>query len=339
MDWQRESWTWLLVTLVTVLIWFWAAAETREQRTVTARVHLAVPDPENWLIEPQDIVAAVALEGSKPALQGADNMLRRPINISVSGVEGHQLINVLDRLRRHNELRELGVAITSTEPASVDIEMQQIVRVQADVKLELPGATTEGDITITPPEVSVSMPSQMRARLPQPFQVLAIVDRTELDRLAPGARQNLDVKLQLPEPIASAPNVKMSRTRVSASFAIRSRIRETKLDSVPVQISDRPEDRSQYQVEIDPAVLRDVTVSADADLIKRIESGEAPVVAVLHLESRDLQTGGPQTASKRISYFLALVPGPNGSTKGQQVDAKVGGAAEMPVIGLKVAKR
>ena len=33
MSWHKEIWTYLIVTLVAVLIWAWAASETRERKT------------------------------------------------------------------------------------------------------------------------------------------------------------------------------------------------------------------------------------------------------------------------------------------------------------------
>jgi hypothetical protein len=101
-----------------------------------------------------------------------------------------------------------------------------------------------------------------------------------------------------------------------------------------VQLAGPPEDRDIYTVEIDPKQLRDVTVSADSDLIRRIESGEVPVVAFLHLSSREKEM---QIESKRVSYFMALVSDPAG-TRFVPVTVKAP-ANELPVIKLKIARR
>ena len=51
MAWRKEIWTVVIVTVVTVLIWFWAAGETQEQRAVNyARVEFVVAEPEEWLL-------------------------------------------------------------------------------------------------------------------------------------------------------------------------------------------------------------------------------------------------------------------------------------------------
>jgi hypothetical protein len=60
------------------------------------------------------------------------------------------------------------------------------------------------------------------------------------------------------------------------------------------------------------------------------------VVAVVHVGSREKEA---RIDSKRVTYFLALVPEPGGGTRGQQVTGKVGDSNEMPLIKLKITKR
>lgn len=337
--WTRELWTYVIVTLVTVLIWFWAAGETRETKVINnARVQFTVPEPANWVITPPPPQAAtLTIEGSTFALQKAEALLRGPLEISVSPTPGRQTIDILERLQRHDLLRETGVTVVSAEPTQVEIELDRIERSTVRIKPSLPGVTTEGEIVIDPPEVIVAMPSQLRQSYPQGVTVEAFVDRAELDRLQPGIPHTLEVKLRIPELIGlvgSNNNVTITPSRAMMTFTIRSRTRETLLESVRVQVAGPPEDRNAYTVEIEPKQLRNVTIIADADLIRRIENNEVPVFAMLHLSSREKEA---RIESKRVTYFIAMVPEASG-TRGVQVEARVDGVAEMPLVRLNITR-
>src|SRR5690606_10831947 len=111
-----------------------------------ARVQFTVPEPANWVITPPPPQAAtLTIEGSTFALQKAEALLRRPLEISVSPTPGRQTIDILERLQTHDLLRETGVTVVSVEPAQVEIELDRIERSTVRVKPSLPGVTTEGE--------------------------------------------------------------------------------------------------------------------------------------------------------------------------------------------------
>ena len=314
MNWTKEIWTYIIVTLVTVLIWFWAAGETRETKTINyARVHFTVPEPANWTFAPGQLSAILVVEGSKVSIQKAESLLRKSINITIQPEPGRKVIDLAEQLRSHDQLAATGINVLTVDPPGAEVAIDRIERFTAPVKPALPGVTPEGEITFSSQEVTVAMPSAMRQRFPQGISVEAFIDRSELDRLEQGVRHTRDVKLRLPEEIASAGEVTISPPRVNMSFTIRSRSREIKLDGIRVQVSSPPEEGEQYAVDIDPKQLRGITIVADADLVRRIQDGEVPVVAVLHLSAREKEA---RIESKRISYFMAQVPEPASSAAG-----------------------
>ena len=335
MTWHREIWTYLIVTLVTVLIWAWAASETREHKIIpAARIQFVVSDAANWNITPAAITLSLNVEGTKLSVQKLTDLLRQPAKITVPANVGHLSIDLAEALRGNDDVRKTGATMVSSDPPLVDIDLDQIDRIQVPVKANLPGVTPEGEITVQPREVSVSLPHALRQRLPQDFAVEAFIDRRELDLLTPGAPQSQEVRLRLPETLSAGSEVRMNPSKVKVNFTIRSRIRETVIDSVRVQIAGPPEDRDTYRVEIDPKVLRGVMLMADADLSRQIESGEVPVIALLQLSSREKEA---MIDHKAVSCFLALVPETNGGTRYEQLGMKPG--AETPVISLKITNR
>jgi hypothetical protein len=179
------------------------------------------------------------------------------------------------------------------------------------------------------------MPRTVRQRLPPDFMVEAFVERSALDQLIPGVPQTLEnVPLRMADTLVAGPDVRIIPAKVKVSFTIRSRIRETVVENMRVQIGGPIEDRDAFIVEVDPKVLRDVTVLADADLSREIESGNVPVIAILHLSSREKES---MITQKPVSMFVALIPELRGGTRYQQLSVKPG--TELPMISLKITRR
>lgn len=335
MVWHKEIWTYLIVTLVAVLIWAWAASETREQRTISsAKVQFEVrADPGNWLIEPASVAPSVVVEGTKLSVQALANLLRKPINIAVPVNVSRYSRDLAELLREQESIIATGAAIVSTEPASIDLALDQIDREPILVKPILPGVTAEGEIVAQPNVVTVSMPHSLKQRLPQDFQVEAFMPASQLEQLERGEPQSLEVRLRMPEAFAAEPNVRISPASVRLNFTIRSRIRETKVESARVLIDSAAENLDAYTIEVEPKLLRGLTVEADADLSRRIEAGEVPVVAIVHLRSSEVEA---QIDHKSVSYFMAHVPNGDGVTY-EKLGVKPG--TSLPVINLKITRR
>ena len=116
---------------------------------------------------------------------------------------------------------------------------------------------------------------------------------------------------------------------VAVTFNIRSQIRKHTLETpVRVQLAGPPED-SAYRVAFEPKQFRDVTVSAPDEVIDKIESGEAVVVAVVHLKSSEKES---RIERKPVTCFLALF-----DDEAVPVDAEVGDTGEpRPVITVTI---
>lgn len=333
---KKELGTILIVTAVTVLIWFWAAGETLMQRNVNARIAFTLPEPESWQIMPRQRFVTLSLEGSKLALQQADQALRRDLEVPLHASVGRQSVDLLEAMQRLGELEATGVKIIGVEPASLEVEIDQMVTVPTRVRASLPGAQTDGEIEIEPAEVRLTMPSALRQRFMGDLPVEAFVDRARLDRLAPGMRHTVDVKLRPPDGLAAAEGVSIQPASARLSFTLRSRTRDLRLDNVRVQLAGPPEDNREYMVDMEQTVLRDVVITAESDIIRRIEADEVTVVAMLHLSNREKEQGIDR---KPITYFLAIVPDENGASRGVVIDARVGDSTAMPVVRFQVTRR
>lgn len=335
MSWHKEIWTYLIVTLVAVLIWAWAASETRERKTIPSATVLFIADSSagEFVFSPPDAKPSLSVEGTKLSVQKLSDLLRRPLRLKVPVNSPGRNIDLAEHLRMDADIAATGATIVASDPATVELALDQVERVTASVRPELPGVTPEGEVIVAPSTVSVSLPHSVRQRLPQDFAVEAVVEKAVLDALVPGEPRTLDATLRMPERLAAGNEVRISPSKVKVTFTVRSRIRETQVDSVRVQLQHPPEEQA-FEIEVDPKVLRNVTVLADADLSRQIEAGDVPVVAVVHLRASEKEA---LIDRKAVSYFQAQVQELDGSWRFVQLGVKPG--TSMPVINLKITNR
>ncbi len=144
------------------------------------------------------------------------------------------------------------------------------------------------------------------------------------------------MKLSLPARLAGEQSVTIEPSNATIEFTVKSRIKETTLPTVRVQIAGPPEDHDEYRIEIENPTLTDVTIKADGELISQIERNQAVVVAMVHLSQREKERG---IDSKPVTCFMALPLGENSPVQATIVDAEVGDTPQLPIVRLKITAR
>ncbi len=336
---QERLWTYSLVTVVAILIWYWAAAETRDQASHTLRLVLAPASPTDQVVTPPEYSVTVDMEGSALALQKA-KMLEAPLTLSVGtelpAKEGVHRVDLLDALERHERLTKTGVGLVSANPTSVDIRIDALVPLTLPVKPVLPGVETEGEVTVDPPQVTVSMPTRIRELAGDDLEVEAQVQQGRLERLEPGVLNTITAKLRLPARFAGERSVRIDPPSADIKFSVRSRIKAITLPTVRVQIAGPPEDHEEFLVEIEDSTLADVTIRAHTDLIREIERNQAVIVALVHLSQKEKELG---IESKPVTCFMALPRDENSPVGATIVEATVGDSLQPPTVRLKITDR
>lgn len=331
---RSEIGTWALVSAVAVLIWAWAASETRDELVLdSATVSFTIGASDQWTLQPSQEPVTITIEGSKRALNRAETMLRNPLQIEVAATSGSQTLDLVDRLRRHERIEAAGVSLVSVEPASVVIEVDEIVRERVQVARLLPGVQTEGEIIVEPSQVEIAMPSALRSQLTDsPRVTLAPPEPGELQALAPGQPHTLRMSVRPPESV-NAEQVIITPDEVDVTLTIRSQTAAYTVKTVRVHTSGPPEDWADYEVIFPTSALRDVTITADAELIRRIQEGEVQVYAIVHLSSADKESG---KGSEAVSCFLAV---PMSEGAAVEVEAVVAGVEGPPIVEFEIRRR
>ena len=339
---RKETWSIVIATLVTMLIWIWAARETRDQRQVVVQIEFLARNPADWFIGTDANTVSVTLQGSRQALRDFAASSSEPFRFTpgIDGVPdavGTHPIDVAALLARDERFSDLGLSIEECEPSSIQLELDRIVSVQAEVRPDLPGARLDGDPVVTPSTVQLSMRQQTRTRFPEKITLIAGAEPWRIDQLASGQEHTLDVRVATPETLIGEPNVRIVPNSVSVEFSIKSQIRMTTLDTVRVHLAGPWEDGDDYKVEIDPTSLRQVTISGDAELIRRITAESLKVFAFVHVSSQQKEQ---RITSAPISFLQAFVPADDGSGMvGRPVALEIDPNESMPVVNLTITER
>jgi hypothetical protein len=316
--------TLLMVTLVAVLIWYWATGETRESRKLGLDVILQVSEPDLWSINQPEGKVSVTATGSQRALRRAEALAPVVLDIDTEG--GSRTIDLRAPLQDHPRVEATGVTIA--EAPSLMVELDRLERSMAVVRPVLPGVRTLEDIEVDPPQVEVAIPERIRRRFPDALVVEPRVDRQQIEQLQRGVPQMLKpVKLHLPDANPDD-GVRIEPDTATVSFTIGLQERVVRLESVRVQVLSSPE---EYEITLDPLQLRDVEVTAPKTLADAIEAGEAVVVAVLHLKSTEKDRA---ITSKPVTSFMAITA----DGRGVPVDATIDGSSDRPMIELTIER-
>lgn len=328
---RSKLWNYVTVTGIAVIIWFWAAGATRESQEVFAQVIFAPGDTSaNWIVDPPKQTVQLTIEGSNWALQKADTLLNSPLMIRIAPRSGPAMVDLQRELSLDQSLRDTGVRVTSSDPRVLEIYTDRRERFTLPVRANLGAVQSLGEIEVEPAEVSVIMPGLAKAQLPQQAAAEAAVRPEQLAGLAPGVRHTLTVPITVPD-ARNVDGLVIDPTSARVTFMLRARTASVPLETVRVQVAGPRQDFDEYAVSFDDT-LRDVTVTGDADLIRRISAGELRVIAMLHLTANDKELA---ISRKRLSCFLVLSP--DGSIA--PIEGRVAGKLELPEIELQITPR
>lgn len=340
MPWRSEIGSWALISVVTGLIWIWASVETREEKSFMTQAHFTILQGDKaWIIEPNIHAFSMVVEGSRMSIQNVETLAKTGFFFQLQPNLDDPSIDITEAVRNHQDFQSTGATLVSVDRPTASPKIDERIGLQVRVAPNLPGVqTVEVRPTIDPPVVTVFLPRRLQRQFGDP-RVEAFVGQEQSSLLAGGMMHQLEVKLRvLPESVASNEHVQIMPPSVRMSFTILSQTRELLLDRpVTIQLQGPWQDQKDFDVVVITVNIRDVTIIADADLIRRVETGEATVRAVIQLKSieKEQLANLQEVVSKPISFFMVMV----GDQEFHQVEARVAGSNEMPMIQLKVTQK
>lgn len=299
----------------------WVLAESQTLRTQSVVVQVAVLAPE---VSPDALGGApvvrvsagqgwngsveVELLGSSVRTAQLADRLRTPVTLllgrELAGLEpGRHTVDLREALRASDVFRDAGVTVDSVSPTTLDLEVDELVVVDAPVRVISRGAEAgvelDGPASAVPGSVMLTVPRSAvvdrAAARDLEIQVVAELEPQQLQSLAPGREAVLPgVPVRLPAALADgAWSVRVEPPTVEVRVRIRGRLERLVVDRVPVEVRVSPAELGRWSVEIPPADrdLVAVTLIGPAAAIERVRSGEVRPVAVLALSFEQLELG------------------------------------------------
>ena len=337
METRRERITNLVtVTLVTVLIWIWAAGETREEITSFADLRFSGQTRDSVRISPEELPSVSFLvRGPRREVDAIAVRFRDAVEISIGtlgvpSTPGEHEIDLVTLGQSFIDANEIPVTVLAADPQTVRISIESLQRRRIPVVVELPdGVQTTDAVDVAPGEVELLLPASL-ADLPG-LSVTARVADADVADLPSGRRHELEVSLVLPDRLTGQSDaIRMTPRKARVGLDLVSTDASIVVQSIPVQVSGPPADLDRHVVTIDPAsvFLRDVTLRGPKAAIDDIAGGRANVIAFIHLTSDDLANRLEET---RISMWR-LPAGVEVSSIGENPDTS-------PTISITIEDR
>lgn len=293
----------VFVTIVTIVIWVWAAGQTKYESSVTTTLRFRPPEGSTSTVVPDYESITLTLSGPRSAVEKAQSVCEDGLDLTIIAPDGaYSLLELPAKISALNVIRNTGAEVSSTNPASFSLDVQTMALVVATIDPELPGVLVSGDVTFDPATVTLHIPKAIRDQLPEAISVTAVISDAALEQLQPGVVHTRDASIRL-SPLLDTSDVTIDPSRVSATFMIQSQTQKTLLPQVRVLIAGPAEDYASYSITLPRTIVPNVTIEAGKDLISGIESGDVTVYAIVRLASRDVEQG---LTAKQVTAFLAI---------------------------------
>jgi len=366
----------LLVTLVSVLIFYLAFSQTKKEVELSLEIRIVSSDPEALVVlRPAGVATAkLVAEGSAVARKDAAETLERgPITLrlgdpGVPDVPGEGAIDVLAALQHVLESRASGridVTMRSVTPAEIPIRVDTVGTRRIGVAVMLPPhdllpIDPMKPTVASPSSITVTGPASALAAYPN-LRAEARVESQIAPTLAAGERRIDGIRVQLFSdgvPIDSSP-FKIEPTTVAVTLHVADSdgtllippsesTDANQLSLVLVHLAVWPGNLDLYEFSVPERdlVLTDIELRGPIETIRRIGRRELPIFAYVPISTTDIDNalrGNLDSGEVEFaSWSWSLPPGVRvqrpGSTR-SQFEARTAGERAPGGIRVTISRR
>jgi hypothetical protein len=296
--------TFLLVSLITVMIWTFAEAESLTTKTVRIELAFAddpqtarfvqVADNQGWTSRVEAVI-----EGSTASVGDLESALRRGVSLraGMAGIPaepGEYTIDLNQALRAAPELGNRGVTVVKVDPPNIKVVVDTLVTREVKIVTDVAGAVVDGAVETRPSRARLSLPSSLADRIGAEASVMARVSPDAIAKLVPGRAETIPGVVLVPPPaLANRQRITIVPDRTDVILTLRARTADYTIASVPVHIKLAAGEMGRWDVNVpeEDRFIRDVKVSGPSDLVDRVRRGDIRVTAVLSLSFDELERG------------------------------------------------
>lgn len=308
MTWWTIIKTYALVTVVSLLIWVWAEAESLSTVPVSPRVELARTDVVPTVLDAGwNGTVRMRVRGSSAAVSQAQSRLSTVLSLvpgigGIPATPGEHNVDLRDALRDHPALARLGVNFVDVEPAIIRVRLDQLASRSVEVRAVLPGLDVQGAATAAPPKVTLRLLERDVANLPPVLAATATPDADVLARLAGEGPHTVPGRVSVPGLPAWLGPVTIDPPEVLVTFTLRSKIDAWSVPQAPIWVVLPPGEAASWSVTPAQAFVENVSITGPRELIEQVRAVEGGVRAYVVLSSDDLQK---RVTSAPITFSLA----------------------------------
>ncbi|MEM1444616.1 MAG: hypothetical protein AAGF84_01045 [Planctomycetota bacterium] len=313
--WLDKIETWIVVTLITVLVWLYAEGaivERHPNESITVRFTAAGGVPMQ--IEPDLQQVTVTFRSNGPVYQQFQTLTNnQTIDLEVEPAVGEdagqaQPVDVRARLEAAL-FTPLGVAVDEMSPQLVDVTARRLVKRTIPVVVRDDELDLRSPPTVDPAAVTVTLPEDLAMQLDaenaaSPSSVAAVVNLTRVVRENPQVPgEAVVLTLAIEPPVIGGEVISALQTReADVSYTLADREGNVTLTSMPLRRLTPFEFPYTIVVSNNAKVLNDVKLTGPVESLEQIEAGEVPVWAELHFFDATQWTAGEATVA--VNYHL-----------------------------------
>ena len=294
---REHTTNYVVVTLITLMIWMWASSGTSKTETFRNQISLISPSSSTMIVQQENPgPITLVLRGPGRSITRMRSILdNRKVEAGSMGVPASNGAHQVDlRTVYQNLIDQSGESATvvNVSPKTIDIDVTILTEITLPIIPVIPDdIITDGKTEVIPSEATVRLPESMVQTMSQE-SINADIDVRELDGIDRGRRRIIKAKLDIPEEFAFASElITIIPAEAEVRIAVLNNSDETVIPSVPVQIALPPIELDRYDVTIAEGdeFLQEVTLRGPSEAIAKIINGEERVVAFIHLTSDNLK--------------------------------------------------
>ncbi|MBA4039857.1 MAG: hypothetical protein C0468_05985 [Planctomyces sp.] len=302
----------VITTVLTLLVWAWAEAESLLTSPATARLTFASPPDSDLLITVDQpgwegtvrTVLSGPTAGIAPVQQRLLGVVQlQPGMVGVPAAPGRHPVNLRRALEALPEIARAGVTIDSTEPETVTVVVDRLETRTLDIQLQTPSLALRGVPVISPAQAAVTLPSATWARLGPRALVWAQLSGADIAQLTDDAPQTLSAALSLPGlpvlPRLGQVSARISPESAQVTLSLRSRSVTVRLESVPVWVSVPHTEAGRWRITVLDPFVRSVEASGPAEQVESLSQRVEGPRALLELTSDELER---RVESKAVTF-------------------------------------
>lgn len=298
--------TFLIVTLITVMVWLLAEARMVQTRTLEPQIVLTTVDTAGGVSlvvrqvtdQVQIRTAAVKVEGSTSGLDRFARRLQNRIELRVGreipATPGIHTLDLRQILRDSTETTVHGLIITEVSPATITVQVDELETRDFPIRVVMPnGVELDGVPRADPGSVRVIAPSSVLARVTA-NEAAVPVSLDVVSQLAQGRLETIPgVVVNLPGIARDDWATQIEPGQVDIRVTLRTQTQNLTIDRLPVQVLIAPGEIGKWVVQINDADkdLVNVMVVGPAKSIELLRSGETVPRAFVTLSFEDLGRG------------------------------------------------